>query len=1250
MRARLAFPQLSLVATVLTCSFVLAVSASAQLAVVGQTNGPRVTVVDVSNPATPVVRGTVTTTLVGVSSIAVDATGSRVVAGELNGCRIALISIQNPDAPVQTGTVCTTFAGVSSVAVSGTRTIVGQQSGPGVELYDISGAAPVKIGVNLNTVLVGISSLAASGGCAIAGELNQNRVVGINIAGAGPVIAGSAVNTTLVGVSSVGLSGARAIAGQQNGPRVQALTTSACALTLGGSLNLSGIVGVAAVSLSGTRAIVGELNGPDVAIVDIINTAAPAQIGLAIGTGFAGVSSVAANGNIGVAGQQFGPGVRAITGITGATPTAAGSVLTTLVGVSSIALTSFSPPAVVFSATFAFPTVQRVGTASSPQALTITNTGGSQLQLTNITSSSARFAPQVTSLNVAAMSTGTLNVTFTPNAEGTVTGTLTAQTNDPARPSITITLSGTGGLPHLQVASSLSLPSAAANCQSTTNTLQISNTGALPLVVSSVSLPAGPFTRTPASLTVLANSNGSVQVTFTPTTVGPASATMTLATDDPANVSKTISLSGTGASAPPPSVVVNPTSLNFGATQVNFFIGKRITLTNNGTCSPLNVTLTSSSAVFPITSDPNPSTTPPSTTATSTLAPGASQSFVVVFAPTSAAPANGTLAVSSNDPANPNVSVPLSGTGVLAAASSLSMILDRSGSMADPVGGGTKMDALKAASKLFTDLIMDGQGDRLGTVEFDDVVTPLTPIANVDATQKASVKTTIDGLFPRGGTSIGGGLQAGLAQLTGSTTTRQVLMVFTDGVENVIPMIATVKPAIPATTEVYSVGFGDPSQISAAALTDLAISSGGRYFNPQDPLLLRKDFVQVLSDAFRQNMAFDPIYTMLAGSTRDIPVPLCTCDRRVSFIVYWQNPRSQLSVDVVAPNGMVYTSAAPLTNRLVRYVSQPGYRFYQIAFPPVDLAPGAVIGPPRAGTWIVRVRGDGLVGASERISVSVVVESDLMLKVAIDQARIGKPVRFTARLTEGANQVLGAHVTAQVRSPQRSIGGLLADLAPALRAATARRPQSRDTVLDRSLIIRELLRRRGNSFKPLVPTTVRSYRLYDDGQHGDGGAGDGLYGFVLPALAIEGGYTVEYKATAAVCDGMPLREGTLSFYAALPVDSSRTKVQVVTRPVPGAVTVSVTPRALDGALLGPGLATMIHATVAIDGRDVSRVTRVRDNLNGSYSIDVVNVQPGSVLHLDIDKTRFVVPLGRSNRTGKSQSSPVASPSQFNVGQ
>lgn len=456
-------------------------------------------------------------------------------------------------------------------------------------------------------------------------------------------------------------------------------------------------------------------------------------------------------------------------------------------------------------------------------------------------------------------------------------------------------------------------------------------------------------------------------------------------------------------------------------------------------------------------------------------------------------------------------------------------------------------------------------------------------------------------------------------------------MVFTDGVENTIPMIATVKPTIPTGTEVYAVGFGDPAQISAAALTDLAISSSGRYFNPQDPLLLRKDFVQVLSDAFRSSMAFDPIYTIPAGSTKDVYVPLSTCDRRVSFIEYWENPASQLDVEVVAPNGMVYTPTAPLTNRLVRYVAKPNYRFYQIAFPPIDIAPGAVIGPPRAGTWIVRLHGNKTTGAAERVSVSVVVESDFMLKAAIDKARIGQPVTFRIRLTNSDKPVLGALVTARVRSPQRNIGAMLIELAPTLRPAFTRRLPGADTVVDRAFLIRQLLARPGFGGKTIASTQVRDYQLFDDGKHGDLAAGDGVYGLVLPALAIEGGYTIEYLARAGVCQGTPQREGTLSFYAALTADTGKTKVSV-TPTIPGTVTVTVTPHALNGAPLGPGLAPTIQASVA-SGQ--GRVAAVRDNLNGSYSIEIRDVRPGAILRLDVGGTKITVPLGRTAAAGKS---------------
>jgi hypothetical protein len=1094
------------------------------------------------------------------------------------------------------------MSGIVAVSLSGTRALVGEYQGPDIAVVDVTGA-PTLVGSTMNSAFSGVSSVAANGVLGIVGQQfgpGVRAVTGINGA---PALGGSK-NTTMAGVSSVALT-------SFSPPRIVLPSTS---IAFGNVL----------VGASKPLQLTVQNTGGSALNLSSITSSSPR---FTAATTF----SVAANST----------GLLTVT----CTPTVAGPLtanltantndpLTTSITVSLTCTGTLPPPTVVVPATLPF-NVVRVGTTLQ-KGLSVQNVGGQPLQLTNILSTAAQFVPTVSTLTVNAGLTGSVPIDFSPTAEISYNGALTANTNDPMKPTISVALSGTGGLPHIQAPTSLSLGNAAVGCQPAMQTLTVSNTGAAQLNVTSITLPSGPFTRSPASLVVPGNGNAPVQVTFTPTAIGPASATMTLVNDDPdlAKQNFAVSLTGTGTAPPPPVIAATPSSLNFGSALVNFFFGKRVDIKNNGTCSTLTVNLTSSSAVFPVTSDPNPTTTPPWVAASGSVAPGATQSFVVVFAPTATGAATGTLTIASNDPANPTVTIPLSGNGVLASStSSVSMILDRSGSMSDVVSvGGTKMDALKAAGKLFTDLIISGQGDRLGTVEFDDLYSVLTTIAAVDASQKTAVATGIDGLFPRGATSIGGGLQTGLAQLSGSTTPRQVMMVFTDGMENTPPMIATVKPTIPSTTEVYAVGFGDPSQISAAALTDLAISSSGRYFNPQDPLLLRKDFVQVLSDAFRSSMAFDPIYTLNAGSTKDVYVPLSTCDRRVSFIEYWEKPASQVDVEVVAPNGMVYTPTAPLTNRLVRYVAQPNYRFYQIAFPPIDGPAGAVIGPPRAGTWIVRLGGNKIAGGSERVSVSVVVESSFMLKAAIDNPRIGRPLTFTVRLTESDKPVLGALVTARVRSPQRNIGQMLIELAPTLRAAVARRRSGADTILDRAFLIRQLLARPGFEGRPITPTRVAQYQLFDDGKHGDGAASDGVYGLVLSSLAVEGGYTIEYTAQAGICQGTPLREGTLSFYAALRPDSARTTINVTPGTIAGTVTVTVTPLAANGVPLGPGLAPTIQASVA-SGQ--GRVGAVRDNLNGSYTIDINDVRPGAILRLNVGGASITVPVRRTAPAGKS---------------
>ena len=248
--------------------------------------------------------------------------------------------------------------------------------------------------------------------------------------------------------------------------------------------------------------------------------------------------------------------------------------------------------------------------------------------------------------------------------------------------------------------------------------------------------------------------------------------------------------------------------------------------------------------------------------------------------------------------------------------------------MATPITGGTRMTALQSAVNMFAQLVIPDTGFSMGSVQFDTTEAVLTPLADFDTTQQNTIITGANSLFPRNLTSIGGGLQLGQTSLAPSTIPRKVAIVFTDGYENTPPMIATVEPGvISAGTEVYAVGLGDPAYLSVAALNQLAASSSGKFFQTTDPLVLRKQFVEILADAFRQNMAADPILTLQQGVSTTVPVSITNCDSRLSFVLLWEDPTAQIQFTVRAPDGTTFGAGSPTNNRLVRYVQNPRASF-----------------------------------------------------------------------------------------------------------------------------------------------------------------------------------------------------------------------------------------------------------------------------------------------------------------------------------
>jgi len=410
------------------------------------------------------------------------------------------------------------------------------------------------------------------------------------------------------------------------------------------------------------------------------------------------------------------------------------------------------------------------------------------------------------------------------------------------------------------------------------------------------------------------------------------------------------------------------------------------------------------------------------------------------------------------------------------------------------------MTALQSAVALFADLVIPGTGFAMGSAQFDTTAAVLTALQNFDTAQQAAIIAGANTLTPRNLTSIGGGLNVAQTALAASSQTRKVSIVFTDGFENRPPLIATVEPGILAAgTEVYAVGLGDPAFLSVAALSQLAASSNGKFFQTTDALVLRKQFVEILADAFRQNMASDPILTLQQGVPVQVPVNITNCEARISFVLLWEDPAAQVQLSIEAPDGTTFGSLSGTHNRLVRFVQRPGYRFFQIALPP---GPHGTIGPKQLGQWVMQIDPVSIPGGGTRCATNVLVDSALQITARVTAGGVADPLFVRVRLTQDGQTIRNANVRVKLTAPVTSLSHIST---PAVR--------QRALAADTHLIPAKLQH----------PTKTRTteHELKFSGRE---------YIFELANPHIDGVYNAEVTATGQACGGIFERYWSGSVY------------------------------------------------------------------------------------------------------------------------
>ena len=292
-----------------------------------------------------------------------------------------------------------------------------------------------------------------------------------------------------------------------------------------------------------------------------------------------------------------------------------------------------------------------VGMASPTQTLIVSNPN--VFAVTGVSATATGdFTAASNCPTIAGLGTCSINITFTPTASGSRTGTLTvgdAQSSG----QLTAALSGTGTAAGIQFnAAALHFGSEVTGATSVGQTVTIQNTGTANLVVSNIAT-TGDFATTGNCATVPAGSNCSLTVTFTPTATGSRTGELTL-TDNVggADQSQTLTLSGLGTAAGAaltPSVAIFP-GTGVGSSSFVF----NTTLTNTGTIPLTGISI---SILGDFTQ---------ANTCTASLAAGVSCIIGITYSPTIPGAETGTLIVADNLGTQ---TVALNGTGVAPGAS-----------------------------------------------------------------------------------------------------------------------------------------------------------------------------------------------------------------------------------------------------------------------------------------------------------------------------------------------------------------------------------------------------------------------------------------------------------------------------------------------------------------------------------------------------------------------------------------------------
>jgi len=298
------------------------------------------------------------------------------------------------------------------------------------------------------------------------------------------------------------------------------------------------------------------------------------------------------------------------------------------------------------------------------QPMTMTNSGGSSVTVTAATVTGTGFSLSGLSLplDLAAGQSQPFTITFAPQSVAASSGNLAIVNNGTTSP-VNVPLSGNGQTLGVLTATPSSLDFGSVqvgNNQPLSETLMNSGGSAITVTQANVTGTGFSISGLSLPLNLAAGQSQPFTVTFAPQSAGSSSGNIAL-TNSGSNPTVNVPLSGDGLTAG--ALTPSPSSLNFGNVQVGNNQMVYETLTNSSGSSSVTISQAGISGTGFSMSGLNPPVV---------LTPGQHYTFSVTFTPPSAENDSGGISMTS-DASNPNLTIPLTGTGTNAPVGQLSV-------------------------------------------------------------------------------------------------------------------------------------------------------------------------------------------------------------------------------------------------------------------------------------------------------------------------------------------------------------------------------------------------------------------------------------------------------------------------------------------------------------------------------------------------------------------------------------------------